>query len=187
MATETTAAAHATEAAGTCVNAHGGAVGMPQLCFDWFPNQMFWLAVTLVAIFLILSRVALPRIGAILAERLGTITNDIAAAEDLKARAVQAEDAYDKALAAARAAAQRIAAEARAAIKGDLNEAIARADGEISARAAEAETAIAAIRAGALDAIGIVATDTAAAIVATLGGKGDDKAVAAAVAARMKG
>ena len=57
---------------------------MPQLYFSTFPNQIFWLLVTLVVIYFVLSRVALPRIGGVLAERKGTITNDIAAAEDLK-------------------------------------------------------------------------------------------------------
>ena len=56
-----------TEIAGTCVNEFGSAIGMPQLCIDWFGNQIFWLIVALVAIYFILSRVALPRIGAVLA------------------------------------------------------------------------------------------------------------------------
>ena len=74
------------EVAGTCTDAAGSAIGMPQLCDAWFGNQIFWLLVTLVVIYFILSRIALPRIAAILAERQGTITNDIAAAEDLKAK-----------------------------------------------------------------------------------------------------
>ena len=41
------------EAAGKCVDAHGGAIGMPQLCIDWMPNQIFWLAVSLVVLFVI--------------------------------------------------------------------------------------------------------------------------------------
>ena len=53
----------------------------------------FWLVVTLVVIFLVLSRIALPRIAAVLAERQGTITNDLAAAEDLKRKAEEAERA----------------------------------------------------------------------------------------------
>ena len=95
--------------------------GMPQLDFSTFPNQIFWLVVTLVVIYLILSRVALPRIGAILAERQGTISNDLAQAENLKAKAVEAEEAYNKALADARAEAQRIIGEARAEIQADLD------------------------------------------------------------------
>ena len=73
MATDTKAAEGAAEAA-----------GMPQLDFSTFPNQMFWLVVTLVIIYLVLSRVALPRIAGVLADRQGTITGDIAAAEELK-------------------------------------------------------------------------------------------------------
>lgn len=191
MATETTAVEHVSpvslEEAGTCVDAHGGAIGMPQLCFDWFPNQMFWLVVTLVVIFLVLSRVALPRIAAILAERQGTITNDLAAAEDLKARAVEAEEAYNKALADARTEAQAIVTKARAEIQADLDVAIETADAEIAAKSAESEKAISEIRAGALESVKIVATDTAAEIVAALGGKADADAVQAAVASRVKG
>lgn len=177
MSTETNAA----EAA------HGSAPGMPQLDFSTFSNQIFWLAVTLVAIYMILSRVALPRIAAVLAERQGTITNDIAAAEDLKAKAVEAENGYNQALADARAEAQRIAAETRAEIQVGLDEAIAKADVEISAKAAESEKAIAEIKAGAVDSIKAVATDTAAEVVAAFGGKADAKAITAAVSNRMKG
>ncbi|CUH86901.1 F-type ATPase subunit b' [Phaeobacter sp. CECT 5382] len=182
MASNTQDAAH-----GAAEAAHGSAPGMPQLDFSTFGNQIFWLAIALVAIYLILSRVALPRIAAVLAERQGTITNDLAAAEDLKAKAVEAEDAYNKALADARAEAQRIAAEARAEIQVGLDEAIAKADVQISAKAAESEKAIGEIKAGALESVKVVAADTAEALVAALGGKADTKAVAAAVADRMKG
>ena len=58
----------------TCIDSYGSAIGMPQLCTDWASNQIFWLVVTLVAIFFVLSRLALPRISAVLSERQGTIT-----------------------------------------------------------------------------------------------------------------
>ncbi|GHG85921.1 F0F1 ATP synthase subunit B' [Pseudodonghicola xiamenensis] len=170
--------------------AHGaasGGTGMPQLDFTSFPNQIFWLAVTLVVIYLVLSRVALPRIGGILAERTGTITNDLAAAEDLKAKAVEAEEAYNKALNEARAEAQRIAAEARAEIQADLDDAIAKADAGIAEKVAESEKAIAEIRAGAIESIQAVAKDTTAEIVTALGFQADEAAVNGAVTDRMKG
>lgn len=181
MATETTGAVS------SCVGPDGSAIGMPQLCFEWFPNQIFWLVLTLVVIFVVLSRIALPRIAAVLAERSGTITNDIAAAEMLKNKAGEAEDAYNKALADARAEAQNIVAGAKAEIQADLDVAIAKADAEISAKAAESEKAIAEIRAGAMASVEEVAKDTAAEIVSALGGKATAKDVGAAVAARMKG
>jgi len=92
----------------TCVDGYGSAIGMPQLCTDWAGNQVFWLVITLVAIFFVLSRLALPRISAVISERQGTITNDLAAAENLKSEAVQAEEAYKKALEDARLEASKI-------------------------------------------------------------------------------
>lgn len=175
MATDTYSAA---EAAGP---------GMPQLDITTFGNQIFWLAVALVAIYFVLSRIALPRIAAILAERQGTITNAIASAEDLKSKALKAEEAYNKALADARAEAQKIATQTRAEIQADLDDAIAKADAQIAAKTAESAAAIAEIRAGAVESVKEVATDTTKDIVAAMGGTSDAKKIAAAVAAQMKG
>ncbi|MCF2904862.1 F0F1 ATP synthase subunit B' [Octadecabacter sp. CECT 8868] len=167
--------------------AEAGGAGMPQLDFSTFPNQIFWLVVTLIVIYFILSRVALPRIGAVLAERQGTITNDIAAAEELKQRAQEAEAAYEKALVDARAEAGKIVDTAKADIQAELDVQLAKADAEIAAQTAESEKAIAEIQAGAADAVKAVAKDTAKEIVAAMGGKADAKAITAAVTARMKG
>jgi len=175
------------ETVGACVDSHGGAVGMPQLCPDWMGNQIFWLVVTLVVIFLILSRIALPRIAAVLAERQGAVTNDLAAAEDLKAQAAEAEQAYNKALADARAEAQNIIAATRAEIKGEMDQAIAKADAEIAARAAEGEKKIAEIRASALEGVREVAAATARELVSVMGIDADAKTIGAVVEARLKG
>ncbi|PIE06601.1 MAG: ATP F0F1 synthase subunit B' [Rhodobacterales bacterium] len=175
---------HATEAA------HGAAeasAGLPQLEFGTFPNQIFWLVVALVVIFFVLTRVALPRIAGVLAERKSTITNDIAAADELKQKAEEAEEAYNAALAEARAEAGRIAAEAKAEIQAELDAAQARADAEIAARAAESEAAIAEIRAGAVEAVKAVARDTAGEILSSMGFKAEARSITAAINARMKG
>lgn len=182
MATQTTEIA-----VGACVDAGGSALGMPQLCADWMGNQVAWLVVSLIVIYLILSRIALPRIGAVLAERSGTITNDIAAAEELKQKAVEAEAAYEQALADARIQAAAIVAEAKAEIQVDLDVELAKADATISSKAAEGEKAITAIREGAVKSVTAVAKDTAKALVAALGGSADAKTITAAVSARMKG
>jgi F-type H+-transporting ATPase subunit b len=166
---------------------HAEKTGLPQLNFDTFPNQIFWLAVTLVVIYLVLSRVALPRIGGVLAERIGTITNDLAAAEEFKQKAVQAEKAYNDALATARGEAAKIVAAAKADIQKDLDVATAKADAEIAAKAVESEKKITEIKAGAIDAISEVANSTAKELVAALGGKADAKSITAAVTARLKG
>lgn len=187
MATET----HATGdglADATGVAAHSAdSAGMPQLNFEHWGNQIFWLLITLVVIYFVLSRVALPRIAAVLAERQGTITNDLAKAEELKRQAGEAEEAYNQALADARAAAHDIIAEAKADIAAELKVATDKADAEIAAKAAESEKEIEEIRASAMENVVIVARETAAEIVNALGGKADADAIDAAVAERTKG
>ena len=190
MANTTTPATETAEAVGHAAEAAGHAAksaGMPQLDFSTFPNQIFWLVVALVVLYVLLSRIALPRIGGILDDRQGRVLGDIAAAEKLKIQAVEAEKAYNQALVDARAEAAKIVAAARAEIQADLGKATAHADAEIAARAAESSKRIEEIRAGAVASVTEVAKDTAEAIVAALGGKADVKSVAAAVTARMKG
>ena len=177
----------ATEAADAANGAAESSVGMPQLDFSTFPNQVFWLVVTLVVIYLVLSRVALPRIAEVLAARQGAITSDIATAEELKQKAANAEEAYEKALAEARAEAGRIAAEAKAEMQAEVDAAIERADVEIAAKAAKSEVRINEIRKSAAEAVRDVARSAAGDVVAALGVKVDGAAIDAAVAAQMKG
>jgi len=175
-----------TEAAAAVAHA-AGKPGMPQLDVTTYSNQIFWLVVSLIAIYVILSQIALPRIGGILADRQGRITSDIDAADKLKSQAVEAERAYNQALVDARAEAAKIVAAAKADIQADLAKATTKADAEIAARGAESAKRIDEVRAGAVASVTEVARDTAEAIVAALGGTTDAKAVAAAVAVRMKG
>src|SRR6188472_4088250 len=138
--------------------------GMPQLNPEIFPNLIFWLLVAIVALYFILTRVALPRIGTVIAER-----NDaIEAAAALKRRAEEAEAAYTKALAEAREEAHRIAAETRAVIDKELAGLMAKADTEIAAKTGESEKRIGEIRENAARSVEEVARDTAGEIVRAL-------------------
>ncbi len=161
--------------------------GMPQLNFATWPNQVFWLLVALVILYIVMTKIAMPRIASVLAERKGKITGDLAAAEELKSKAKAAEKAYNIALEQARVEAAKIIVATKAEIQKDLNAAMADADAQIAAKAAESEKRIAEIRAGAEQAVGEVARETAGALVAALGGTADDAAIAAAVAVRLKG
>ncbi|MCQ0969618.1 F0F1 ATP synthase subunit B' [Paracoccus sp. TK19116] len=160
---------------------------MPQLNFDTFPNQIFWLLVTLGVLYWVLSRIALPRIAAVLSDRQGAITGDLMAAEEFKQRAKEAEAAYDKALADARSEAQKIVAANKAEIQKELDAAIAHADAEIAARAAESEKRIAEIRDSAQTDAETVARDVTAELVRAFGGNTDNADIDAAVDRRMKG
>ena len=105
----------------------------------------------------------------------------------MKQRALEAEQAYEKALAEARAEAQQINIAMRAEIQAQLDIELAKADAEISARTAEAATALAEIRDSSVNSVKDVAKATAKEIVAAMGGKADVKTVTAAVTSRMKG
>lgn len=183
MAEEAEAAHGAADAASS------GGAGMPQLDFSTFPNQIFWLVLTLLAIYFVLAKIALPRISAVIAERHGALTNDLAAAEDFKRQAADAEDAYNTALANARAEANRINQQTRDEIQAQLQVEIDRADAEIAARASEGEARIAEIEAGAMATAEEVARDVAAEIVRAFapGRDVDADAVAAAVSSRVRG
>ncbi|MCY4206728.1 MAG: F0F1 ATP synthase subunit B' [Roseovarius sp.] len=185
MATDTTSGAH--QAVSACLNEYGGAIGMPQLCGEWFGNQIFWLVVTLLAIFIILSKIALPRIAGVLADRQGAISNDLARAEDLRAEAVEVEKKYEKALSDARAEAQTIIAETKSEIKSQIDDEMASADAEIAVKAAESEKAISEIKAGAIDSVIEVAGDVARDLISAMGAQADRNQVETAVANRMKG
>lgn len=161
--------------------------GMPQLDLTTFPNQVFWLIVTMVVMYYIMSRVALPRVAAVLADRRSTITSDIAAAEEYKLKAQQAEDAYHKALADARVEANRIVEAAKAEMQAALDVQIAKADAEISARSAESERRIREIRDASIEMVSEVSKDVTKDIVESFGGKVDARSVNAAVSARLKG
>jgi F-type H+-transporting ATPase subunit b len=162
--------------------------GMPQLDPEIFPNLIFWLVVALLALYFILSRVALPRIGTVMAERNDAIANDIEEAALLKRRAEEAEAAYNAALAQARDEAHRIAAEAKSQVDKELAGLLAKADAEIAVKTRESEGRIAEIRDSAARSVEEVARDTAAALVnALLPGAADQPALDAAVANRLKG
>jgi len=171
-------AAHAAEAS----------VGMPQLDFATFPNQIFWLVVSIIVLYFIVAKVALPRIGSVIEDRHNAVANDIEQAAEFKRKAEEAEAAYNAALTEARAQAMQIAGEAKAEIKADVDAAIAKADAEIAAKSAESAVRIDEIRASALKSIeevaGVAANDIVAAIMPSAT---DEKALKAAVAARLKG
>lgn len=189
MATETEGAAggqgHETLGAEVL---HEAEAGMPQLNPEYFPNLIFWLIISIVLLYMILSRVAIPRITSVLAERSDAISADLETAHLYKRRAEEAETAYNAALAKARDEAHKIAAESKAQVQKELDVLMAKADAEIAARAAESETRIGEIRENAARSVEEVAREAALEIVSAIApSAADAESVNAAVASRMKG
>jgi F-type H+-transporting ATPase subunit b len=149
----------------------GGQGGFPPFQSENFPSQLIWLAVTFVLLYVLMSRIALPRIAGILADRDKRIADDVAAANRFKEQSDAAHAAYEKALADARARAQSIANETREREAAAAEETNKRLEAELHGRLTAAEKSIAATRTAAMGNVATIASDTASAIVERLIGK----------------
>ncbi len=156
---------------------------MPQLQIGDFAPQLIWLAITFVTLYLIMARVALPRIGSVLREREKHIADDLAEAQRLKDQTSEAIAAYEQALAEARSKANAIANQTREELNAKLNAERAVIDQQIASKTAAAEARIQQIKENALGQIHEIAGETAQAVVDKLiGAKVTQKDVAATVA-----
>ena len=144
---------------------HGG---FPPFQSQHFPSQLLWLVVSFVLLYALMSRIALPRIGAILAQRSKRIADDLAAAQRFKEQSEAANAAYQKAVAEARNRAQAIAAETRERQAAEAETANKGLEAQLHEKLAAAERSIAATRATAMGNVGSIAAETAAAIVERL-------------------
>jgi F-type H+-transporting ATPase subunit b len=151
--------------------APAGRSAFPPFQKEHFPSQVLWLTVSFVLLYVLMSKIALPRIGSILAARSKLIGDDLVAAERLKEQSDAAHAAYEKALAEARARAQSIASSTRQRHASEAEAAQKRLEVQLHERLAAAEQSIAATRSAAMGNVRAIAADTAAAIVERLIGK----------------
>jgi F-type H+-transporting ATPase subunit b len=151
--------------------APAGHGAFPPFQAQHFPSQIVWLTISFVLLYVLMSRIALPRIGSILDERSKRIGDDLAAAQRLKEQSNAAHAAYDKALADARARAQGIAASTREKHAAEAAVVQKRLEAQLHERLAAAEQSIAATRTAAMGNVRGIAADAASAIVERLIGK----------------
>ena len=109
---------------------------MPQLDISTWPSQIFWLAITFLALFFVISRVAIPRTGGVIQKRKSTIANDLAKAQALKADVDATVKTYEAALAESRAKAHAIAQENRNRLNAEVDAERHKLDQELGARIA---------------------------------------------------
>jgi F-type H+-transporting ATPase subunit b len=170
----------------TEADAHGRA--FPPFQKDTFASQLVSLLIAFVALYLIVSRIALPRVGSVIDERQNKIEGDLADAQKLKDQSDSALKAYENELAAARSRAQAIGAETREKLNAASEAERKTLEDQLSVKLAEAEKTIASTREAAMGNVRGIAADAAAAIVQQLTGVlPDGKSVDSAVAASLKG
>ena len=160
---------------------------MPQLDPSVFPTQLFWLVLTFVLLYLILSKVALPRVTEVRQSRQVRIESDLGKAESLKNEAETALADYERTIAEATAKAQEAVREAARKMSEEAEKQRDALADKLTEQLAEAEQRIADEKARAIGDIGAIAGDLAQAAASRLAGGeiGQDEANAA-VAAVMR-
>ena len=140
----------------------------PPLDPSTFAPQLIWLAISFTALYVLLSRFALPRVGEVIEERRARILRDLNTADRLKDDTQKALRAYEKSLGDARANASGIAKQTRETLSGESDKEKAAIDKQIAAKLADAEARIATTKVKALASVSEVAADTAGAMVKQL-------------------
>jgi F-type H+-transporting ATPase subunit b len=159
----------------------------PPFQSETFASQLFWLAIAFAALYLLASRLVLPRVGGIIDARAKQIDDDLSEAQQFKEAADAANTAYEKALADARSRAQALANATREKQQAETDSKRKALEQELDTKLAEAEKTIAATKTTAMGNVRSIATDAAAAIVKRLTGtEPSGQAVTAAVGEALK-
>jgi F-type H+-transporting ATPase subunit b len=142
----------------------------PPFRTDTFASQLFWLVVTFVALYLMVSKIALPRVGGILDARQGRIAGDLATANRLKEEADAAMMAYEQALAEARARAQSITQATHEKLVAEAERNRKTVEEQLNTKLLGAEKTIAATKDQAMANVRAIALEAASTIVSQLTG-----------------
>ncbi|MFM8375640.1 MAG: hypothetical protein ACKN9P_06215 [Phenylobacterium sp.] len=155
--------------AGTAEAEHGGG-GLPQFELQYWGGQIVWLLLIFGVLYVLMSRVFIPRLRRVQDTRAETISSAVAEArrvqEEADAQAAAARAEIDQARARARA----VAAEAKAKANAEFAVRQAEADARIADQLAEAEARIRGLRDTAMASVGDIAVETAGAMVERLTG-----------------
>src|SRR5690349_17551888 len=123
---------------------------MPQLDLATFPSQIFWLAVFFVVLYLLMAKLAIPRIEKVIDERRNRVDSDLDKAAQMKSEAEAVIAAYEKALADARHQAQLTMKETSDRLAAVASERQREVGAVIAERTSAAEKRIGAAKAAAL-------------------------------------
>ncbi len=144
---------------------------MPQLDINTYLPQVVWLLITFTALFLVMWRVAVPRIADVLEARQKRIDDNLDKAADSQKEAEAALEAYEASLAEARADSQALIAKAADKIAAEAEERNAELSEELDQKIAASEAEIREAVAQAMESIPEVALQAASAVIKRLTGE----------------
>lgn len=150
-----------------------------------FAPILVWLVLTFGVLYLLMKKIALPRVEGILRDRRGKIDGDLGTAFAKREEADRASADYQKTLADAKARAQTLAQETHARLAAETEAKRKALEAELAAKFADAEAQIEATTAKAMGNVDQIAREAAATIIEHITGKPADPAsIAAAFAAK---
>lgn len=160
---------------------------MPQLDINTYLPQVVWLLITFIALFLVMWRVAVPRIADVLEARQKRIDDNLDKAADSRKEAEAALEAYEASLAESRAGAQALIAKATDKITAEAEERNARLSEELDQKIAASEAEILEAVAQAMESVPEVALEAVSAVIKRLIGEAAaEKDIAKAVTQALK-
>ncbi len=160
----------------------GGA--FPPFDSTHFASQLFWLVIVFAALYLLMSRIALPRVADILETRRLKIASDVESASKLQKQAEEAGVAHTKSLADARAKAQALGQAQRDSLSADSDAKRKTLETALNAKISQAEADIAATKSKAMLSVEGIAHETATQIVQQILGRAPN---ADAISKALKG
>jgi len=165
-----------------------GSGGMPQLDYHSFAPQLVWLAIAFLALYLVMSRLAVPAISDTLAKRQARIQSDLDAAEKANEETRDLVAAYEKRLADTREEARRLMRERGEADSTAAATRLQALHDKLAAQIGEAERRIAKQRDEVMEGLEQMAKDIGQEVYAKIAGQpADQAALAAKVAAAAPG
>jgi F-type H+-transporting ATPase subunit b len=164
-----------------------GSGGMPQLDYHSFAPQLVWLAIAFLALYLVMSRLAVPRIADTLAKRQGKIQGDLDAAEKANEETRALVEAYEKRMADAREDARKVVRDRSEADSAAAAARLGALHDKLNAQIGEAEKRIAKQRDDVMAGLEGIAKDIGQEVYAKLAGQPADVGALAAKVAAAKG
>ncbi|MGE3303503.1 MAG: F0F1 ATP synthase subunit B' [Hyphomonadaceae bacterium] len=159
--------------------AHAAEKSFPPFDPTLFPHQLFWFALSFIALYFIMARYALPTVAGVLAARAAAVKSDLDAAAAAGAAAEEAKKAAERNAAAARAQARATIDAMRAQAQAEFAEEQSKVEKQLAERAAAAEQRIGDMRAKAMADVNAISADLAQEIAARVTGGSLSQGVAA--------
>ena len=142
--------------------------GLPQLDVSTWPSQIFWLVVTFLIGYFLISSLVAPSISSVLEKRSTKIKNDIEIAKKAQRDAKDVFDTYEASLNEARSQAASAASKALNEAKAETAKSDLAIDKKLSASAKKAETKLSEMRKEAFSSLEDLATEISEKIIAEL-------------------